>query len=66
MSIILYTTHCPRCEILKAKLDEKNIKYLICENVETMKLLGFSAVPVLEVEGEFMEFRAAVDWVNKQ
>lgn len=66
MSIILYTTHCPRCEILKAKLDEKNINYLICENVETMKLLGFSAVPVLEVEGEFMEFRAAVDWVNKQ
>ena len=64
--IILYTTHCPKCNILMTKLDEKNIDYLICENTKTMTTLGFTTVPVLEVEGQFLEFIAAVDWVNQQ
>ena len=66
MKIILYTTHCPKCNILMTKLNDKQISYTICEDVETMVALGFDTVPVLEVEGEYMEFKAAVDWVNKQ
>lgn len=64
--IILYTTHCPKCNILTAKLDEKKIDYLICEDIKTMTTLGLTTVPVLEVEGQFLEFKAAVDWVNQQ
>ena len=64
MKIILYTTHCPKCNILMTKLNDKQISYTICEDIETMTTLGFDTVPVLEVEGEYMEFKAAVDWVN--
>lgn len=66
MKIILYTTHCPKCNILMTKLNDKQISYTVCEDVEAMVALGFDTVPVLEVEGEYMEFKAAVDWVNKQ
>ncbi len=65
-NIILYTTHCPKCNILKAKLDEKNISYTVCEDVVELKALGITMVPVLKVDGAYMEFKAAVDWVNQQ
>ena len=64
--IVLYTTHCPKCNILKAKLNEKNIQYVESEDVITLSLFGFKTVPILEVEGQFLEFKAAVDWVNQQ
>lgn len=66
MNVILYTTHCPKCEILKAKLDEKNIPYTICEDPISIRALGFTMVPILKADGGYMEFKAAVDWVNQQ
>ena len=65
-NIILYTTHCPKCNILKAKLDEKNISYTECDNIPTLQALGLTVVPVLKVNGAYMQFKAAVDWVNQQ
>jgi glutaredoxin-related protein len=54
MDVILYTTHCPKCEILMAKLNEKEIPYTICEDVITMKALGFTVVPILKANGAYM------------
>ena len=65
-NIILYTTHCPKCNILKAKLDEKNISYIEYDNVEFMKDMGITTVPVLNVNNKLLEFKSAVDWVNQQ
>lgn len=65
-NIILYTTHCPKCNILKAKLDEKNIPYTEYDNVEFMKDMGITTVPVLNVNNKLLEFKSAVDWVNQQ
>ena len=65
-NIILYTTHCPKCNILKAKLDEKNISYTEIDNIGRMKELGITSVPVMSINGSFFEFKAAVDWVNQQ
>ena len=64
--IILYTTHCPKCNVLKAKLDAKNISYTEIDDTTQMLSLGVTVVPVLSVDGSFMEFKAAVDWVNQQ
>ena len=63
--IILYTTHCPKCNILKTKLDEKNISYQIVDDIEILKTLGFNFFPILKINNEYYEFKAAVDWVNK-
>ena len=64
MEVIFYTTHCPQCSILAKKLEQRNIQYTTVDDVETMKELGITSVPVLSVGGVLMNFRNAVDLVN--
>lgn len=64
--IILYSTGCPRCTVLKAKLDSKKISYEEIHSIDTMIGLGISQVPVLSVNGQLKDFKEAVDWVNSQ
>ena len=32
-NIIFYTTNCPKCKVLKTKMDEIELTYKICEDV---------------------------------
>ena len=65
MEIIMYSTHCPRCNVLAKKLQQKNIEYTTIDDVEIMTNLGFLNVPILVVNGGApMEFKEANDWVN--
>lgn len=64
MKITLYSTHCPKCNVLKKKLKTKNIEYEEVNDVEVMKEKGYLTVPVLEVDGESMNFKKASDWIN--
>ncbi len=66
MQIILYSTGCPRCEVLKKKLAEKSVKYTEVASVDDMLALGIKEVPVLSVDSGLMSFKEAVDWVNNQ
>lgn len=62
----LYTTGCPRCEVLKKKLDAKSIQYIENNSVEEMTELGITHVPMLKCDGWLMDFKSAVEWVNEQ
>ena len=62
--IILYSNNCPRCEILKKKLDDNKINYEVVDNVDIMIDKGLSTVPVLEVNNKMLDFKDAVEWVN--
>lgn len=64
MSIILYSTGCPKCKILKQKLDSKNITYSVCDSVDDMLALGIMQVPILSIDGELYDFCRANEWVN--
>jgi len=64
--VILYSTHCPKCQVLEKKLDQKNIKYDIIDDEELMINKGFINVPILEVGREKLNFKEAVDWVARQ
>nr|DAG70750.1 MAG TPA: NrdH [Caudoviricetes sp.] len=66
MNIILYTQGCPKCKILEAKLNKKNIKYQEFTDVDKMLDMGIKSVPYLKVDGKLMDFTEANDWVNKQ
>ena len=66
MDIILYSTGCPRCNVLKKKLDDKNISYSENTNIETMTSLGIEQVPVLSVDGDLMDFSQANIWINQR
>ncbi len=63
---ILYSTGCPKCKVLKTKLDSKGIKYTEVNDVEEMLRLGIDTVPVLFHNNTRMEFKEAVDWTNNQ
>lgn len=63
MTITFYSTHCPKCKILKQKLDQKGIMYEECNDVEVMRELGFLSVPMLKIDGEVMDFNAAIKWI---
>ena len=64
--IILYSTGCVRCNKLKDKLNASAIQYEVNTNEETMAELGFEFLPVLEVNGEFLEYGAAVKWIKER
>lgn len=64
--IVLYSTGCPRCKILKKKLDQKGISYQENTSVDEMLALGIMQVPVLKVEDRLLEFAEANNWVNEQ
>lgn len=62
--IILYSTGCPMCSVLKKKLDAKNVDYIENNSVEDMNRKGIEQVPVLESNGEILDFKKAIAWVN--
>lgn len=64
MTVILYSIHCPKCNVLEKKLKQKNISYEEVNDIETMKDKGYLSVPVLEVDGTSMDFKTASDWIN--
>lgn len=61
--IVLYSNHCPACNVLKAKLDSKNIEYTIVDDEETLTANGFDFMPVLEVDGKRMQIGEANKFV---
>ena len=64
MNIILYSNGCPRCNILKKKLDSLDIDYSINNDLDTMIEKGFAQVPVLEVDGTEYDFITANNLIN--
>lgn len=64
--IILYSTGCPKCNVLKKKLQQHGISYTEINDVDLMKEKGHLSLPVLEVDGVSMDFKTAVEWVNEQ
>ena len=69
MTVKMYTTHCPKCNVMERKLKEANIEF---EEIDDMaKVLevatsgGFTMAPLLEVDGRFMDFKDGIEWIRK-
>ncbi len=65
-TVTLYEHGCPRCKVLKMKLDQKGVQYATVNDVEVMKEKGFQEAPKLEVNGVVMDFKEAVEWIKEQ
>ena len=65
MSVVLYSTGCPNCKILKKKLDAVGIEYSEENSIDTMLALGITNVPVLSINGELLDYRNAMIYVNE-
>lgn len=64
MRIVLYSTNCPRCQVLKRKLEEKGVDFELETNVDKMLDLGIEIAPVLFVDGNLMDFGKAIKWIE--
>ena len=65
--IVLYSNHCPKCEIVKSKLDSKNIEYKLVDDIQWLTDNNFDQMPVLEVNGTRMtSFIDINNFINQQ
>ena len=64
--IILYSTGCPQCIVLKEKLKAANVDYVEVSDKEVILAKGITKVPVLEVDGIQMELSAANEWIKSR
>lgn len=66
--IVLYTTKtCPKCGIVKAKLENKKIEYTLINDESILEEKGYDLLPVLEVDEVVMKSMLDInDWINKQ
>lgn len=72
--IIFYTTNCPRCQVLKKKMDSLGIEYELNNDIEEMLLQSIQTVPMLRIEEELLDssslttlldFSQAVKWLKE-
>ena len=56
MGIVLYSTGCPKCRVLETKLKAKGIGYAEINDVDVMEAKGIMNLPMLEVDGEILNF----------
>lgn len=62
--ITLYSTRCPKCIILEKKLKTKDIEYEEVNDVNIMTEKGFVTVPMLEVDGQIMDYKTAFNYID--
>lgn len=64
-SLVLYTKEdCPRCDMLKAKLNAKNIAFAEIKDEATIEALGIDFLPVLQVGDSMLKLSEANDFIN--
>lgn len=64
MKVILYSNHCPKCNVLIQKLKLAKIEYEEINDIDIMISKGFMSMPILEVDGKVMTFMEAVEWIK--
>lgn len=62
---VLYTTHCPRCNVLYNKLKNKNIPFEVSEDIDKLIEMGFMTAPILYDGKKYYTFEEAIQLINK-
>jgi glutaredoxin len=70
MEVTLYSTGCPKCKVLKKKLEAANINYTEVTDTDKVyqicKSTGLDSVPIIAIEdGHILDFNRAIAWVKQ-
>lgn len=65
MEVTLYTTHCPKCRVLEAKLKQKDVEFEVVEDQDVMVEKGFMEAPMLEVDNNYKNYNESIKWLNE-
>lgn len=64
--ITLFSTNCPKCKVLEAKLTKNNIDFTICQNVDELIDKGILEVPILKIDkNTYLNFSEAIKWIKE-
>jgi len=66
MEVIFYSTNCPKCKVLKAKMNQKGIEYKEINDVDFMLSKGIKSAPSIEIDGKILDFSESVKWVGSK
>lgn len=61
---VLYTTHCPKCNVLYKKMTDKGMNFEVCEDIEPLIEMGFMSAPVLFDGEKYYNFDEAMKFIN--
>lgn len=64
--ITLYTTRCPKCLMLEDRLNDNQIDYNVVDDKTIMSVMHIDKVPMLDVDGTLMDYRAAMAWLKER
>ena len=64
--VVLYSTGCPNCKVLEKKLIKDKIEFSISHDIDGLIEKGYQSAPILEVDGNFMEYKQAIDWIKNR
>ena len=64
--IILYSNGCPKCKVLKSKLERKKIEFTETDDFSKLQSQGIQSLPIMEIDGEILTFVEANNWINNQ
>lgn len=60
----LYSTDCPKCKVLEARLTKNGFDFAVSHNIDTVIEAGYETAPVLEKDGKFMSFAESMRWLK--
>ncbi len=64
--ITLYSTGCPKCQVLEKKLIKDGIEFSVSDDINELIEKGFMSAPILKVDDKFLEFKDAIDWLKNK
>jgi glutaredoxin len=67
-NVTLFTTHCPKCEVLLSKLEDSGIDFTVVDDIDKVIEVGtkngIMSAPILQVGDKVMPFDKAIEWVR--
>lgn len=69
MGIILYSTNCPKCNVIKKKLDQLEIEYTLIDDIDTVNKFAddhnLHEAPLLVIDDQIFNFKEAIKYLSK-
>lgn len=63
--IILYSTDCPRCKLVKQMLDIHHVPYTEIADKQVILDKDFDSVPVMDINGKIMDYSGILTWLKQ-
>lgn len=65
--ILVYTIHCPQCNVLEKKLQQAGLTYSIVDDRAELEKMGMEQFPMMQVDcGPLMTFKEANKWIKER